>query len=160
MKKIKFHKNYFLLILGLTLATFISSCGESGSSMIKGKSYKTEGWKDDNTFVVTALGAPAPDAKGMVKRKTQARESAIIMAQKRVLEKMIGAEIKGASAVKDGESAGVVVTKEFQGMVKGGSVIEETYDEDDNCQIVYEVTGRGLKKRAQLEIDTIKNKEN
>lgn len=158
MENLKLNKRIFVLISAILAGVFIVSC-ESTDSMIKGKTYKTEGWIDDNTFRVTALGAPSPDAKGMVKRKTQARESAIIMAQKRVLEKMIGAELKGASAVKDGESAGVVVTKEFSGMVKGGSVIEETYDEDDNCQVVYEVTGRGLKKRAQLEIDKIQNKE-
>jgi hypothetical protein len=151
-------KSLLALMVSATLMVSLTNCG-SGDSMIKGKTYKTEGWVDDNTFRVTALGAPAPDAKGMVKRKTQAREAAIIMAQKRVLEKMIGVQLKGASAVKDGESAGVVVTKEFEGMVKGGSVIEETFDEDDNCQVVYEVNGRGLKKKAQLEIDKLNNPE-
>jgi len=158
MGTLKIQKNYLALIIAMLIGAFASSC-ETSDSMIKGKKYKTEGWVDDNTFRVTALGAPAADAKGMVKRKTQAREAALIMAQKRVLEKMIGAELKGASAVKDGESVGVVVTKEFQGMVKGGSILEETFDEDDNCEVVYEITGRGLKKKAELEIDRIQNKE-
>jgi len=157
MKKSK--KSLLVLIAAVSIAAFVSSCGGTTDKIVKGKTYKTEGWVDDNTFRVTALGAPNPEAKGMVKRKTQAREAALIMAQKRVIEKMIGAELKGASAVKDGESAGVVVTKEFQGMVKGGTIVEETFDEDDNCEVVYELQSRGLKKKAQLEIDKIKEKQ-
>lgn len=155
MSKIKFKTKYLVLFVGMLVFGIASHCGDTTDSQIKGKKYKSEGWVDDNTFRVTALGAPNQDAKGMVKRKTQAKEAAVIMAQKRIIEKMIGAQLKGASAAKDGESAGIVVTKEFQGMVKGGSIIEETYDEDDNCQIVYEIQARGLKKKAQLEIDKL-----
>jgi hypothetical protein len=158
MEKLKFHKKYLVLIAAVSIAAFVSSCGGTTDKIVKGKTFKTEGWVNDDTFRVTALGAPAVDAKGMVKRKTQAREAALIMAQKRVIEKMVGAEIKGASAVKDGESAGVVVTKEFSGMVKGGTIVEETFDEEDNCEVVYELYSKGLKKKAQLEIDRIKEK--
>ncbi|MDH4262416.1 MAG: hypothetical protein OEV78_05150 [Spirochaetia bacterium] len=158
MGKLNFRKNSVVLMVAVSIAAFISSCGETTDKMVKGKTYKTQGWMDDDTFRVTALGAPSPNAQGMVKRKTQAREAALTMAQKLVVEKMIGAEIKGASAVKDGESAGVVVTKEFQGMIKGGSIVEETFDEEDNCEVVYEIHAKGLKKKAQLEIDRIKEK--
>jgi hypothetical protein len=33
-------------------------------------------------------------------------------------------------------------------MVKGGSVVKETYNEDDDCEIVYEVKAKGLKKKV------------
>ncbi|MDH4198801.1 MAG: hypothetical protein OEV66_00320 [Spirochaetia bacterium] len=157
-KSVKIGLNYLVLIAGILIISLTASCGDTTDTMIKGKSYKTEGWINDDTFVVTALGAPAPDAKGLVKRRTQSKEAAIIMAQKMIVEKMIGAQLKGASAVKDGESAGIVVTKEFEGMVKGGSVEKITYDEDDNCEVLYQVEGRGLKKRAALEIEKLNNK--
>ena len=51
-----------------------TACRKSASNnpMIKGdvESYKTEGWIDDDTFQVRALGAAAQDATGFVKRRT------------------------------------------------------------------------------------------
>ena len=73
------------------------------------------------------------------------------MAQKTILEKFKGARIQGASGAADGELTGIAIAKEFGGMVKGGSVIQVTYDkETQDCEIVYEVKGRNLKKQVMF----------
>jgi len=142
-------KNFKLLLTFLVVSAFLTNCGGTTDSQIKGKSYQSEGWLDNDTFQVRGLGAPNPDSVGLVKRKSQAKNAALIAAQARVVELMIGAEIKGATGSSDGESTGIVLTKEFQGVVKGGSIVEETFDDEQNCEVVYQVTGKNLKKRVK-----------
>ena len=110
--------------------------------------YETEGWLDDNTFQVRTIGAPSLKAKGFVKRRTQSEEAALLSAQKRVIELLVGADVKGSSGSQDGESTGIVLTKKFQGFVKGGSIIRKSFDSSDNCEIVYRIHADGLKERA------------
>jgi hypothetical protein len=68
------------------------------------------------------------------------------MAEKRIIEKFVGARIEGAAGVADYQLTGIAVAKEFGGMVKGGTIVKETYDEEDNCEIIYQVESRGLKR--------------
>jgi len=124
------------------------SCGTS-ESQIKGKTYVSEGWVDNDTFQVRGLGAPNPNAEGKVKRRTQSKSAAILAAQARVVELLFGAKVQGAAGSLDGESTGVAITKEFEGILKGGEIVSETYDDEDNCEVVYRVQGKNLKKRAK-----------
>ena len=110
--------------------------------------YETEGWLDDDTFQVRTIGAPSVKAKGFVKRRTQSEEAALLSAQKRVIELLVGADVKGSSGSQDGESTGIVLTKEFKGFVKGGSIIRKSFDSSDNCEIVYRIHADDLKERA------------
>lgn len=146
MKKIIF--GMLFLLFGFFLA-----CGQSASSksQLKGDldDFVSEKWLDENTFQVRAIGAPSPDAKGFVRRRTQAEEAALLAAQKRVIELCVGAEIKGASGADSGESTGVVITKEFEGVVRGGQIVRKTFDQDDNCEITYRVQSKGLKKQCE-----------
>ena len=43
----------------------------------------------------------------------------------------------------------MAVAKEFSGLVKGGTIVKETYDDDDNCEIIYQVEKKGLKKEVE-----------
>lgn len=140
-----------LLIAGLVIisaASFIS-CGGAKKSQIKGESFITEGWVDENTFRVTAMGVPKAGLTNIVQRKVTAKESALIMAQKRVIEKFVGARIEGASGSADAASTGIAVKKEFSGVVRGGTIVKVTYDEQQNCEIVYQVEKKGLKREVQ-----------
>ena len=140
---------------------FLSSCSMLGikedpnydRDYIKGgKLYKTEGWVDDNTFRVTAMGFPKKGVTNKMRRRYYSREGAVLTAQKMIIEKFKGARIKGGSASQGGETSTVVIRKEFGGIVSGGIVVHEKYDESDNCQVVYEVTSPGLKKRVMFGI--------
>jgi hypothetical protein len=130
-------------------AAFIVSCGPRGlGGQVKGQTFVTEGWVNDDTFRVTSTGAPKPGLTNKIQRRGTAKEAAIIMAQKTMIEKFKGARLEGAAGAADYASTGIAVMKEFSGTVKGGSVIRETYDDDDNCEVVYELISRGLKKKV------------
>jgi len=121
--------------------------------MIQGNvdTYVTEGWIDDNTFQVRSLGAPNQKATGFVRRRTQSKEAALLASQKRVIELLIGKKVEGASGSDSGESTGVAISSEFEGVVKGGSVVKESYNENDDCEMTYRIHADGLKKRAETE---------
>lgn len=143
-------RSIFSLFLLLSVALVFTACG--GGSMggqIEGESFVTEGWVSPNIFRVTATGVPKEGLKNKVQRRGTAKEAALIMAQKRVIEKFVGARLEGAAGAADYASTGIAVSKEFGGLVKGGTIVKSTYDEDDNCEIVYQVEKKNLKKEVE-----------
>ncbi len=133
----------------LIAAAFITSCGPRQlGGQIKGDSYVTEGWVNNDTFRVTATSAPKAGLTNKTQRRATAKESAIMMAQKTMIEKFKGARLEGASGSADAASTGIAIMKEFSGTVKGGSVIRETYNDEDDCEIIYELIAPGLKKKV------------
>ena len=42
--------------------------------------------------------------------------------------------------------------KSFIGVVRGGYVLQESFDEEDNCEIIYEIRSKGLKSRTGIGI--------
>ena len=140
-------KKFFIMALLLVAGFAFTSCAGGGLGSMKGESSKDEAWVDDNTYRIAAQGVPKAGLTNKVQRRGTAKEAATIMAQKAVIEKFKGAKLEGASGVKDLESAGIAIAKEFDGVVKGGSVIKSTYDDQDNCEVIYEVKSKGLKKR-------------
>ncbi len=131
----------------IAFAFALVSCGDNIGGQVKGESFKTEGWVDDNTYRTTSTSAPKEGLKNKVQRRGTARESAVIIAQSHIIEKFKGAKVEGAAGTSDYASTGFAASKEFSGIVKGGSVMKETYDEDDNVEIVYEIKSKGLKKQ-------------
>ncbi len=115
-----------------------------------GISYKTEGWVDNNTFRVVSIGFPKQNVTNKMKRQYYAKEAAILSAQKTILEKFKGARVQGKASSTGGEIDEVIIQKEFGGIINGGSVTEEKYDEQDNCQVTYEVSSLDLKKRVMF----------
>ena len=145
-------KIYLTIFPAMALWLSISACGSPATrSQLSEETtdYVTEGWLDDDTFQVKAIGAPSRKAKGFVRRRTQSQEAALLSAQKRMLELLVGAKISGASGSDSGESTGIVITKEFEGFVKGGAIVKKTFDQNDNCEITYRIQGDDLKDKAE-----------
>jgi len=143
-------KKFMLLSLALTMGlafTFVSCAGSIGGT-VKGKSYRTEGWIDANTYRIAAAGVPTKTLTNKVQRRESAKRAAILNAQYQVLEKFKGSKIEGAAGMSNFEMTGMAVAQEIKGVVKGGSVRRVTYDDDDNCEIIYEVKAKGLKKKV------------
>ena len=46
------------------------------------------------------------------------------------------------------EMTGIAIAQELRAVSKGGSVKKVTYDEEDNCEVIYEVYTKGLKKKV------------
>ncbi|MCL2155084.1 MAG: hypothetical protein FWH53_05410 [Leptospirales bacterium] len=142
-----------LFLIGLTIsigiAFALTSCGGSKiGGTVEGKTYKTEGWIDDDTYRIAAAGVPNSKLSNQVQRRESAKRAAILNAQYQVLEKFKGSSIEGAAGMSDFESSGIAIAQEVSGVVKGGSVVSATYDDDDNCEVIYEVKAKGLKKKV------------
>ncbi len=139
-------KKVFTAVLVLAVGVAFVACG--GTKMggqVKGDSFVTEGWVTPDIFRVTAVGAPKPGLTNKIQRQGTAKEAALIMAEKRIIEKFVGARLEGAAGAADYASTGIAVAKEFSGVVKGGTIVRITYDKDDNCEIIYQVERKGLK---------------
>ncbi len=144
MKKLLFAS--FVLMVGVTLT--LSSCGSKLGGMVKGDSYRTEGWINQDTYRLTAEGVANRKLRNKVARRASAERSAIMNAKYKVLEKFKGSKVEGAAGMSDFENTGMAVAEEVQGYIKGGSVVKKTFDEEDNCEIIYEVKAKGLKKKV------------
>ena len=143
-------KKLLLVALIAVVAISFTACGSSKmGGQVKGDSFISEGWVTPDIFRVTATGAPKPGLKDRVMRRGTAKEAAIAMAEKRIVEKFKGARLEGAAGAADYASTGVAVAKEFEGLVKGGTIVKETYDEEDHCEIVYQIEKKGLKKEVE-----------
>ncbi len=114
---------------------------------IKEFDYSTEGFLDNDTFQVIAEGTwPEEDsaARRVIKRN-KAKEKALIKAQARVKELFKGYALK----VNQGRDPNKTALKLIEGYSRGGSIIKTTYNEVDNCTIVYRVYSIGLKRMTE-----------
>ena len=144
-------KKLFLIGLAISMGMFfaLTSCGGSKiGGTVEGETFKTEQWVDENTYRIAASGVPNSKLTNKVQRRESAKRAAILNAQYQVLEKFKGSSIEGAAGMSDFESTGIAIAQEVSGIIKGGSVKSATYDDDDNCEIIYEVYAKGLKKKV------------
>ncbi|MCP4138304.1 MAG: hypothetical protein GY754_45500 [bacterium] len=140
------------VIMLLTSVLFAGPvCRTAGTSgqVESGDVMRSEGWIDENTFRASAVGMPNRGVVNITQKKATAKRAATMMAQKRVIERFIGSRIEGAAGMAEYDSPAPAIVKEFGGIVKSGKVIKETYDNEYNCEIIYEVKSPGLRKRLQ-----------
>jgi len=126
----------------------IVACGGGIGGQVEGEEFQTEGWIDEDTYRIAAAGVPNQSLTNKIQRRESAKRAAILNAQYQVLEKFKGSKIEGASGVSDFASTGTAIAQEVKGMVRGGSVVKATFDEEDNCEVIYEVFARGLKNKV------------
>ena len=143
------------LTLALVLPVALTSCATSGGKthkglggQVEGESYQSEGWVNDNTYRTTATGSPGAKFQDKSKfvQRNAAKEAARLLAVNNVLKKFKGEKIEAASGMANFETTGIAVSSEVEGFVRGGSIVKETYSEENDCEIVYEVQAQGLKK--------------
>lgn len=144
MKKIFF----IVLIISVGVLVAFTSCSSKIGGTVEGETFTTEGWVDNDTFRIAAAGVPTKTLTNIVQRKESAKRAAILNAQYQVIEKFKGSKIEGASGMENFEMTGIAIAQELKAVSKGGSVKKVTYDEEQNCEIVYEVRAKGLKKKA------------
>ena len=142
-----------LILLGTCVALSLMVFGCGGKKMggvIKGQDVMTEGWLDENTYQVIAWGEASPDVVGEARWRNQAKEGAQMMAEKRIIEKFKGYALEANGYTEEGGNVMVVVTKDVQGVAKGGEIVKTTFDNGNRaCEMIYRVTGRNLKKRVE-----------
>ncbi len=137
------------LVMGFSCKT--ASVDKSQITADDSQTIITERWVDDNTLIVKGLGGANPDAKGFVRIKTQACEAAELAASSRFVKIMVGQVVAGASGSESGESTGVAVTSEWDGVMKGGVKLKENFSmEMKACEVFVKYQNPGLKKMAEV----------
>lgn len=137
-----------VFLMGLLISLTACSSSSNIGGTVEGNSYTVEGWVDDDTYRLSAAGVPKSSLTNSVARRESAQRAAILNAQYKVLEKFKGSTIEGAAGMSDFETTGIAIAQEINGVIKGGSVKKVTYDDEDNCEIIYEVKSKGLKKKV------------
>jgi hypothetical protein len=139
----------FGLIMSVGVLIGLTSCGGSKiGGTVQGETFTTEGWIDDDTFRIAAAGVPTKTLTNKVQRREASKRAAILNAQYQVIEKFKGSKIEGASGMENFEMTGIAIAQELRAISKGGSVQKVTWDDEDNCEVIYEVRAKNLKKKA------------
>lgn len=139
------------IVLGMAViaGVLVAGCGGKMGGAIKGKSYTTEGWLDNDTFQVVAWGEANPDETGEARWRNQAKAGAQMMAEMRIMELFKGYALEASGYTEEGGNVMVIVSKEVEGFAKGGEIANITFNEKNKaCEIAYRVVGKNLKKRV------------
>ncbi|MCP4138299.1 MAG: hypothetical protein GY754_45475 [bacterium] len=134
-----------LLASVLFSGPYCRATGRSGQ-VESGEEMRTEGWIDGDTYRLSSSSAPPKRFTDIARRKAAAKRAAILNAQYHILEKFKGTRIEGAAGMADYNMTGMAHAQEVVGYVKNGKVIKETYDKEQNCEILYEVKAPKLKR--------------
>ncbi len=102
--------------------------------------YETEGWLDDSTFQVKAVGKPNPSAVGFGRRRRQAQREAQRRAERRTASLM--AEKAGSGSLES------TIKSKFGNLIENGRVVRRSFNIDDHCAVVYRVKQKDLKKQV------------
>lgn len=150
-----------LLIMTVLMGT---SC-ESNRGSVKGKGADgcveiskediaafQDGWCDNNTLRVTAAGGPPKNEKDTAKRREGAYRSAVVMAKYRITGKLSGDRIGAGGIIDDREFH--AEEKRFKAFLNKvldeGKVVGSIWDEEDNCQVIYQIQKTHLKKLVMM----------
>ncbi|MCP4138293.1 MAG: hypothetical protein GY754_45445 [bacterium] len=125
------------VLLAGPLGTIACKSGQVESGYI----IRTENWTNENTYRLNAAAMPEKGLTDIAERKASAKRAAVLSAQEQILEKFKDSCSEGG----DYESG-----KEIIKIVRNGKVIEDIYDNEQNCEVTYEVKSRKLKKKVRM----------
>lgn len=99
-------------------------------------------WISDHAVQISGIGKSSIEEKNRVKKRNQAKESAVMDARRRAFRLLADKDydeyIRGKSSDQNDPWSGLLM----------GQIIQEQYDADDNCIIQYRIEKMGLKKTA------------
>ncbi|MCP4138294.1 MAG: hypothetical protein GY754_45450 [bacterium] len=117
------------------------------SGQVETKEMKNRGWVDENTYRWQTAGSPKRGLTDIAERKTTAKLAAVLNAQYTIIEKFKGARLEGAAGMLDISDEDFKRGEELKKIAKNGTVIKETYDNEQNCEVIYEVKSPKLKRK-------------
>ncbi len=118
-------------------------------------------WFDDDSYRILTTVAPSRENVGMEEKRASAKRTAILMAGAHFLNLINDQRLKIIYR-KFPPGAHVNFTdnnypaKVFSSVAKDGNVLRETYDDMQNCTIIYEIHEKGLRKKV---VDYLKGYE-
>ena len=112
---------------------------------------RKNGWVDKDTIIITAVGLPKSTLSDIQERKDSAFDAAVLNAHYQTIEKFKGAKIEGTTGIVSDEWAeeGRKIRKELVRIIKSGTVRNVQWDNEQACEIDYQVKHKGLKVYIQ-----------
>ena len=137
------------LVLVCGIAFTATACRTGGvGGMVEGDTYKTEGWLNNDTYQIVTIGVAKKTLTNKWARRASSKRAAILNAHYQVIEKFKGSTIEGAAGMKDFEMTGIAVAQQLKATVKTGTVKRVTWNDNDDCEILYVIRQKGLKKQV------------
>lgn len=166
-------KQFITLLAIFALAVSCKSVG-SNSKLGGASEDNTEGWLDDDTYVMVVVGQWNRDqyyiegeeaqdgkkAKSLLGLQADSKTAAKNLAMRNFSEKM-KVEVKGKTGVEDGILIADVVQSGIDSTVIAPSAGKERYTERGDARITYTFHAKGLKKVVdKMAADVLKKREN
>lgn len=104
-------------------------------------------WYDDNTFRISSEGSPLPEEVNLVKKKNHARSMAVKKARIKLIELFIPPGGDADTLVDEYYAESIPDADSIMSIIMNGKVVHENYDQSCNCEIIYEISSPGLKKK-------------
>ncbi|MCP4137624.1 MAG: hypothetical protein GY754_42040 [bacterium] len=147
-------KNKLMILLVFTMAVMASMIGckttDGVTSSLEGKPelYIEGKWLSPHVYVISASAAPGKlgEGKARTTRRNFAREAARLDAVRLALVKFKGERVEAASGMSNFELSGIAVAAETKGFIKGGSIEKAFYNENDECQVIFKIEAKNLRK--------------
>lgn len=107
----------------------------------------TEGWCDENTYRIRIKASPSIKSRTVKERLSISKKAAILTAREKILErfKELGIDVNYTAF----DPAAYTIAHEVRKSIKNGKIISEKWDEDQNCEIIYEVYSKRLKRKVE-----------
>ncbi len=141
------------LILMVLMVSGIFACAFLNGPVKKqqGDLWQEVGWIDDNTYRIMAEGEPSPhlEKKDVDKRKESSKKAAILNAKFSLMKKFSESITDKYMDPGHDTNHSVAFEKILGTIIEDGRVIAERYDQDGNCEIIFEISSEGLRKRFE-----------
>ena len=137
-----------ILLVTSFMFTGINCSSFTGTGSAPNANLNHDGWQDPDTYAVTVMGVPKKNTVDIETRKKESRFAATLNAHYQIFEKFKGYTLTGTGAMSD-YGTKKIDWKGIYNIIKRGSVLSATFDDAQNCRMVYEVKQKGLKKMVE-----------
>lgn len=143
------HLVFFCLFSVLSFS--ISCSGDKAKLRGEISNFEQEGWLDDNTFQVKAIGEPAKGDRGLRKRRLSAEANAVDVATITAVKQLLaGTKLKVDE--KSFDINKLALSSDFKDAILNGALIRKSFDVEDNCNVTYRMQRMNLKRIVEAEI--------
>lgn len=151
MKRTSSAVNRALLIL-LASAAVSLSC--STQRPVSDSQHLPPGWISEYCYRCGAIGEPDPSLKNKIQRRGTAKAAAFDDAKLVAADRFARIRYRLQSDEYVPDFMISRIESEFGSVIDSGIVVKETYDDDDNCEVVVEIREKKLLGRVMGDADS------
>ncbi len=153
MKLSKEHITSFAL--GVCVFYLLTHTACSSSKLDINSVRDSKGWIDNNTYAIIAVGRPVRTHANARQLKNSARRAAVMNARFKIL-KRFKALNRRKSSKGDPPRTRLKQTIMIRDIIKNGKVVYEKFDQRHNCEIIYQIRHKELKRLIEnVDLSTI-----